>query len=987
MKINLFSLALAFSALAASSLSCRAATYTVTSLGDTPAPGTLRWAIEQSNANAGSTIAFATTGTILLFSPLPDITRTVTINGATAPGFDGTPVVAVDFSGQPGLSIAAGADGAHVKSLSLVHAGNSAITIRASKVTVDGNYIGLTPEGAVNANLGDGVKIAPSSHGNLIGDLNPVTGFKYFDASNAADFTIQPVTAWQGLRNHGSSTRQFLVCGTTNDDGLLYVGPLAGGGKSYKVKKPDAATTSVYGPDNRKNGGLRLVGSYTRRHDGAVYNHGFVWDGAAGDLPGGGLFRTIDYPGAKYQFTHSTMGDLAVGNADGPGKAGKSPLGPGIAYLYDVAHAAFVANVVFPGSKSNTAYGIWYNGGTSYTICGGYSPTATNNLKNQSLPLAQGRGYLVDYDSKTGKFSHWAPYRYWNGKRGRSFITHFEGISSAEAGVYTLSADSVKRGTSGPNQGSWVSVRRNADGSFGRAQWVDLNFPDEPVGITSSNSVFGNNVVGVVIGPSVFAYQATVKIGFQLSNVISGNKGNGIGIYGSNGNVVAQNYIGADPTGVRAIGNRRNGILVTARASGNLIGGQEAGDNNPTGTENKTTPVFIVPPQGNLISGNKADGVLITGSSSNNTLSGNFIGTDASGNKPLGNGLDGVGIDHSKGNSLIGCTLHQNPFVFYNVVSGNGRDGIRLTNADNATVQANFIGIGANNATLVANAGDGLSVGGSSKNTQVGGVIPLGNVISGNARNGIAVRGTASGFISFNTFGGGFAFGLAAPNGRNGILITSTGGNNTVRTCILSGNAGNGIEIGGDASGVQVTDTACGTNTDIDAALPNQGCGVVLSGTAHGNAIGGFEPSVETRTHFSGNAGYGIAVMDQAHDNAIFNSNVGLGFALTDGLEPTIPNQTGGIFLDSGTSGTTIGGVSAILRNKISTNTGGGLILSSSARNSVLDNAILKNTAFGLFATGPCNGTVVQGNTITGNGNAPADNVDISQASGMSFTP
>ena len=33
-------------------------------------------------------------------------------------------------------------------------------------------------------------------------------------------------------------------------------------------------------------------------------------------------------------------------------------------------------------------------------------------------------------------------------------------------------------------------------------------------------------------------------------------------------------------------------------------------------------------------------------------------------------------------------------------------------------------------------------------------MIPLGNVISGNDRNGIEVSGTASGFTSFNTFAG-----------------------------------------------------------------------------------------------------------------------------------------------------------------------------------------------------------------------------------------
>ena len=76
-------------------------------------------------------------------------------------------------------------------------------------------------------------------------------------------------------------------------------------------------------------------------------------------------------------------------------------------------------------------------------------------------------------------------------------------------------------------------------------------------------------------------------------------------------------------------------------------------------------------------------------------------------------------------------------------------------------------------ATSVGNAGDGILVNGSSQNTTVGGVIPLGNVISGNTLNGIEVAGTASGFTTFNTFAGVAAFAGIAPNGNDGLLITT----------------------------------------------------------------------------------------------------------------------------------------------------------------------------------------------------------------------
>ena len=106
--------------------------------------------------------------------------------------------------------------------------------------------------------------------------------------------------------------------------------------------------------------------------------------------------------------------------------------------------------------------------------------------------------------------------------------------------------------------------------------------------------------------------------------------------------------------------------------------------------------------------------MLITGGATANLLSGNFVGTSASGNSALGNRLDGVAIVNANGNQLIGCTFQQSPFVFYNVLSGNGGNGLRITNSNDTTIQANFLGVGANNATIVANGGDGLLVSGSS---------------------------------------------------------------------------------------------------------------------------------------------------------------------------------------------------------------------------------------------------------------------------------
>jgi hypothetical protein len=878
--------------------------------------------------------------------------------------------VTVAFNGTQGFIFAKGADRSDLRSLSIVGAGFVGVTLYASNVTVEGNYIGLLPDGrTVVGNAGDGVQIAATSHGDLIGHSNPVTGVSYY---NADTVTVQPVTGWQGIRG-GDTAGQYLISGTSGADGLLFSGAINGQGTAYTVDFPAAATTSVYGPDNLGHGLIRLVGSYKNADASTapVTVNGFLFTGTTADLPSGGSFRTVDVPGAKFNYVHSVMGNLAVGNSDAP-TSGGLPIGVGHAFIYNVAKGTFVADVVFPGSISNTAYGIWYNGGTSYTICGGYSNLPVNNLDDQSRPI--GQAYLVDYDAATGRFSHWKSFSYPNGPVGTSFVTHFEGISSVERGVYTLSADSAQTGTNNPVQGSWVTVRRNADGTFGDGFWVDLKYPGA-IGPASSNSVFGNQVVGVVFDPAgPFSFQATVNTGFQLSNVISGNGGNGIAIYGGSDNQIAMNDIGTDASGTLARGNGKNGILVSSGAARNVIGGQATGGNDPTNS------VFVRPPQGNLISGNRADGVLINLGATRNLLSGNFIGTSASGNSALGNRLDGVAIEGANGNALIGCTFQQDPFVFYNVLSGNGGNGLRIANSNDTTVHANFMGAGADNATVVANGGDGLLVAGTSRNTQVGGVLPLGNVISGNNGNGVEVRDAATGFVSFNTFAGLFAFSGVAPNRLDGILITSSGGNNLIRTCLVGGNLGNGIELAGNASGVQITDTAIGTNSKITSAIPNHGDGIKMSGNAHNNVVGGFQPSIEPQVTVSSNLGYGIEIAGFAHDNFVFHTYIGTNFKGVGDLG----NVLGGVLLGRDSYLNTIGGTAAALQNKIFNSRGNGVTIIASRLNSVAGNQILFNHGFGVYALGACDGTVVRANVIAANA---LGNVNLTKSVGIVFIP
>lgn len=502
----------------------------------------------------------------------------------------------------------------------------------------------------------------------------------------------------------------------------------------------------------------------------------------------------------------------------------------------------------------------------------------------------------------------------------------------------------------------------NASGNGVTLNSSNITLNGNYIGIHSDGTAFGNALDGIHVNSS----SSNNLIGLNpeghsgvVTNVISGNGGNGIAFYGSSDNVVVGNRIGTEADGTAAMANGQNGILITSGSHDNTIGGTVYVDsatgqaNDPTGNKGTIVPpVLVTPPLGNLISGNGQNGVLIQNGSERNVLNGNFVGTDARGTSAVGNGGDGILILNADNNSLIGCSFYTEPFVYYNVLSGNAGNGLHITNSDNATVQANFFGIGADNATTVGNGQNGILVDGDSRDTTVGGVIPLGNVSAGNQLNGIYVTDTASGFTTFNTFGGLLAFQGAAPNGNDGILVDSTGGDILIRTNVFSGNLNNGIEIAGDAWGVTVDPNIVGLDTEgtsttvTGAGIPsmaNGNNGLLIGGTAHDNIIGGYNGSVIPQNTFSGNSGHGIEIADAAYNNQVFNTAIGTNSLIT-GIAG-FGNGLGGILLSSTGANNLIGGVEANSdeprANYISGNTGNGITIASGvAGDGIVDNAI-----------------------------------------------
>ena len=190
-------------------------------------------------------------------------------------------------------------------------------------------------------------------------------------------------------------------------------------------------------------------------------------------------------------------------------------------------------------------------------------------------------------------------------------------------------------------------------------------------------------------------------------NRFQGTLADAIEIEINGGNTIAGNYIGTDVTGTQQKGNLWG---INLKSEDNLVGGTNAADRN-------------------VVSGNVNEGFYIyTATATGNFLSGNYIGVDATGSAPLGNGSHGVYITSSASNTTI----------VGNVISGNTGHGIAIDKDDGGNIiEGNLIGTDVDGLVDLGNTLNGVDIN-DSANNRIGGKTPgAGNLISGNDDWGI----------------------------------------------------------------------------------------------------------------------------------------------------------------------------------------------------------------------------------------------------------
>lgn len=380
-------------------------------------------------------------------------------------------------------------------------------------------------------------------------------------------------------------------------------------------------------------------------------------------------------------------------------------------------------------------------------------------------------------------------------------------------------------------------------------------------------------------GASADGADATIS-----GNVLSNNE------YGlqitADGAVVTGNDIGTDPTGTQSRGNNLAGINLTD-AGGVTIGGTTAAARN-------------------IVSGNFGDGIDLTDTGPGDVILGNYIGLDASGSTAVpivnslpGNEGDGITISASTDGDTTAVTVGGTSAADANVISSNQADGILIESASGNIIEGNLIGTDTSGENAIGSQGNGIDLEGETSNTTIGGSGSAGNLISGDAGDGIYFgtdSSTTGNVVAGNKIGTDLTGTTAIPNDGNGVtatynvIIGTSGAGN-----IISGNDGNGVEL--DDSGNVLSFNAIGAqaNTYGAAALGNGLDGVLVLG--NNNTIG--SPTSGNSIAYNGDIGVavGLSAADvTAIDNAIRGNNIylngGLGIDLgSDGVTMNHPTN------------------------------------------------------------------------------------------------
>ncbi len=843
---------------------------------------------------------------------------------------------------------------------------DNSITNPYADVAVSGNIIGLdvTGETAVatgNLPLGNvldgvlvnnvlGVTIGGTAAAATVAGAGNVISGNLGRGVEVRGYALAPPTS---SSSPGDSIMGNIVgadlTGTQNSSGASYLGNLSDG--VYLLVPPNVQITGNIIGDNRGAGihAATQTSSTSTAYtaNGLITIQGnFIGTNSQGsNLFNGsdGVFIDTLVPAAESMGTVARIvNNLIAGNHSN-----------GVDLLNSAKIA--VAGNTLGGALANASNGVFLNFSSEITIGG--ATTAAQNIISGN----QSSGVLLSGNLKTSFPGQTTP--------GNVVVGNAIGVDST-------------RSIATPNDNSGVVISFSSDNTIGgtTASLANVISGNRLYGVliagnAAQGAAPGNVLLGNLIGVAgdgesplantadgVFLLNvAGEQIGGALpgqGNVISGNSGDGVRIFGggSTGDQVLGNMIGVGSTGEAVVPNQGDGVLLDDAGPGNTIGGAQAGS-------------------GNVISGNAQSGVMLI-SDSNSIGFGalverNKIGVDGLGTSARPNNANGVFIFGSAANTIGGASD-----ALGNIISGNLQAGVSIytpaatAQAIHNIVEGNLIGVDASGSNPVGNPAGGVVIVNSSTNT-----VGPANVISGNQTGGVIIEAVSAGavatgnLVAGDLIGVALGGGMAIPGQLNGVILTNAvgdfiGGAQTVGGLlganvpnmpanVISGNQQFGVLLDGSSSGDTLAGSFIGTDGSGTAPIPNgQGVFIQDLSTAPSNdTIGG--TAAGSGNLISGNTSDGIIIQGPAASPrpGIGSLVIGNVIGLSSSDAP-LSNSIGVVIQDSPSN--TIGGTAYQSQNVISGNASAGIDITgqSAAGNIIQGDYIGTNFAGSGFPSG-----------------------------------
>jgi titin len=520
------------------------------------------------NFNIGSGLQ-----TINLNSPLPAITKQLTIDATTQPGYAGTPLIEINGAGAGpnanGLEVKLN-DHSIIKGLVINNFSGSGVFINgaaAANTTIQNCYIGTDASGATAKPNGKGVLISGAAN-TMVGEAGSVTTSNIISGNTTYGIDVagpnvvnsQVFSNYIGVNVSGaalpngsggirltSATQAKIGNGVTSGRNII------SGNSGYGIWLTNNETTNNL-----------IMGNYIGTNPAgtaAVPNtSGIVLDSAGGNYIGedGAVTRNI--------ISGNTNSGILLLNGDATGNSITSN------YIgLNASGTAAIPNTDGIRLENAPANTLGFNGPATRNVISGNSHSGI--LITGSL--ATGNNIQANYIGTDSS--------------GTLALPNLDGVKISEAGNNLV-------GNTGSGEGNVISGNTNngvyilTTGTGAANNKVEQNF----IGINFDGTQAIPNNLGVRIeGAATNIVGGSLVGGYR--NIISGNTTDGVLISGAGagGNIVRGDYIGLDLTGKLALGNA-TGIEINGAPS-NVLGGNDGNYRN-------------------FIAANSGNGILVQGS-------------------------------------------------------------------------------------------------------------------------------------------------------------------------------------------------------------------------------------------------------------------------------------------------------------------------------------------------------------------------------------